>query len=141
MTLTSNRLFILIAILSAAFTLQTAQAGQTGQAMMVGADQLIIHLPDVDHERLIGQIRTLRSQQIQRKQALMEMVANRKPDGSDAILTVVMPGGLLYAGFKQARYEQAKSELARISADIEESTNDLLAMQSMSESILVARLP
>ena len=137
MTKTRNGLFISIAIFCTAFMLQTAHAEQ---APVTDSNHLIIHLPDVDHGLLIEQIKTLRSQQIQRKQALVQIVANEKLDGGDAIITIIMPGGLLYAGYKQARYEQAKNELARISADIEESTSDLLAMQSMSESVLVARL-
>jgi len=135
---TRNGLLISIAVFCTALMQQTVHAEQ---AEVADPDQLIIQLPDVDQGLLIEQIKTLRSQQIQRKQALAQIVANRKPDGGDALITFIMPGGLLYAGFKQARYEQAKNELARISADIEESTNDLLAMQSMSESILVARLP
>jgi hypothetical protein len=118
--------------------LQTAHAEQ---APVTDSNHLLIHFPDVDHGLLIEQIKTLRSQQIQRKQALVQVVANEKPDGGDAIITIVMPGGLLYAGYKQARYEQAKNELARISANIEESTNDILAMQPMSESVVVALLP
>ena len=138
MTKTRNGLFILIAIFCTAFMLQTAHAEQ---APVTNSDQPVIHLPDVDHELLIEQIKTLRSQQIQRKQALVQIVADKKPDGSDALITVIMPGGLLYAGYKKASYELAKNELARISADIEESTDDLLAIQSMSGSVVVARLP
>jgi hypothetical protein len=138
MTKTRNGLLISIAIFCATFMLQTAHAEQ---APVTDSNHLLIHFPDVDHGLLIEQIKTLRSQQIQRKQALVQVVANEKPDGGDAIITIVMPGGLLYAGYKQARYEQAKNELARISANIEESTNDILAMQPMSESVVVALLP
>ena len=137
MTKTRNGLFILIAIFCTTLMLQAAHAEQ---APVTDSNQLVIHLPDVDHELLIEQIKTLRSQQIQCKQALVKIVANKKLDSGDAIITVIMPGGLLYAGYKKASYELAKNELARISADIEESTNDLLAMQSMSESVVVARL-
>ncbi|MGD2055551.1 MAG: hypothetical protein PVJ15_02000, partial [Gammaproteobacteria bacterium] len=59
----------------------------------------------------------------------------------DALITVIMPGGLLYAGYKQARYEQAKNELARVSADIEEYSSDILAMQTGIAPIAIARLP
>ena len=137
MARTSNRLFMSLTIFCSAFMLQTAHAEQTP---VTDSNQLVIHFPDVDHELLIEQIKTLRSQQIQSKQALVQIVADKKPDGSDALITVIMPGGLLYAGYKKASYELAKNELARISADIEESTSDILAMQSMSESVIDARL-
>ena len=134
---TPSKLFITIAIFCTAFMLQTAHA----EPVQVSTpDQLAIQLPEIDHETLIEQVRALRSQLIQRKQELVQMVADKKLDGSDAIITAIIPGGLIYAGYKKARYEQAKNELARISADIEEFSGDLLAMQSRSAPVEIAQL-
>jgi pyruvate/oxaloacetate carboxyltransferase len=108
---------------------------------MSAPDQLAIQLPDVDIESLIEQVRTMRSQLIQHKQALLQSVADNKLDGSDALITAIMPGGLLYAGYKKARHAQAKKELDRVSADIEEISDDLLAMQSRSAPVVMAQLP
>jgi hypothetical protein len=138
MTRSLNKLLGSIAIFLTAFMLQTAHAEQ---ALLPAMDQLTIQLPDVDRTALIEKIRTLRSQLIQRKQELVQSVADKKMDGGDAFITVIMPGGLLYAGYKKARYEQAQNELAGISADIEEFSGDLLAMQSGSAPVIVARLP
>ena len=138
MTRPLNKLPGSIAIFLTAFMLQTAHAEQ---ALLPAMDQLTIQLPDVDRTALIEKIRTLRSQLIQRKQELVQSVADKKMDGGDAFITVIMPGGLLYAGYKKARYEQAQNELASISADIEEFSGDLLAMQSGSAPVIVARLP
>lgn len=138
MTRSLNKLPGSIAIFLTAFMLQTAHAEQ---ALLPAMDQLTIQLPDVDRTALIEKIRTLRSQLIQRKQELVQSVADKKMDGGDAFITVIMPGGLLYAGYKKARYEQAQNELAGISADIEEFSGDLLAMQSGSAPVIVARLP
>jgi len=118
--------------------LQTAHAEQA-PVLLNTPDQLVIHLPEIDHEALAEQVRTLRSQLIQHKQDLVQIVADKKPDGGDVIITVIMPGGLLYAGYKTARYEQALSKLARINADIEEFSNDLLAL-SRSMPVAVAQL-
>jgi hypothetical protein len=137
MTRSLNKLLGSIAIFLTAFMLQTAHAEQ---ALLPAMDQLTIQLPDVDRTALIEKIRTLRSQLIQRKQELVQSVADKKMDGGDAFITVIMPGGLLYAGYKKARYEQAQNELAGISADIEEFSGDLLAMQSGSAPVIVARL-
>ena len=135
-----NRLFILIASLSTAFLLQAAHAEQA--PVFVGAPgQFIIQLPDVDREALAEQLRTQRSQLIERKQSLVQSVADRQLDGGDALITIIMPGGLLYAGYKKARYEQAKHELDRVSVDIEEFSGDLLAMQSRSAPVMVALQP
>ena len=136
MTKTPNRLFVQIAIFCTAFMLQTAHAEQ-GLVPVAAPDQFIIQLPDIDREALIEQVGALRSQLIQRKQALVQSVGDKKLNGKDAFITVIMPGGLLYAGYKKIRYEQAKNELARVSADIEEFSGDLLAIQSKSAPVVV----
>ena len=137
---TPNRLLLLIAIYTTTFMLQTAHAEQSS-LLPRSPGQFIIQLPEVDREALAEQVRSLRSQLIQRKQVLVESVADRTLDGGDVLITIIMPGGLLYAGFKKARYEQAKNELARVSADIDEFSSDLLAVQSWSAPVMVALQP
>lgn len=137
MTSTPNRQFILIAILMSVFALQTARAEQT-QVSVFGTDQFTIQLPSVDREVLIDQVATLRSQLIEHKQALVQFVEDKKLDRRDAIIAVIMPGGLLYAGYKKARYEQTKNELADVSADIESLSDDLLVMQTRAAPTMVA---
>ena len=135
-----RRLFILIAGIGTAFMLQAAHAEQA--PVFTGSQgQFIIQLPDVDREALAEQVRLLRSQLILRKQALVQSVADNQLDGGDALITIIMPGGLLYAGYKKARYEHAKLELERVSADIEEFSSDLLAVQSRSAPVVVAMQP
>jgi len=136
----SNRLFMSIAIFCGAFMLKTTHADQAPVPGNV-PDRFIIQLPDVDREMLVEEVEILRGQLIQRKQVLEHIVADNKLDSSDAIITVLMPGGLLYAGYRKVRYEQAKNELANISADIEEFSSDLLAMQPMPMQVAIAQQP
>jgi len=135
-----NRLLMSIAIFFSAFTLQTVHAEQASVSL-IAENQFIIQLPDVDREELVDQVMTLRSELIQRKQVLLKSVADKKLDGTDALVTIIMPGGLLYAGYKKVRYEQAKNELDRVSDDIEEFSSDLLAVQSMAVPVVVALQP
>jgi len=120
--------------------MQSAHAEQT-LALLSETGQFTIQLPAVEHAALIEQVEILRSQLIQDKQELVQTVADKKPDGRDAVITVIMPGGLLYAGYKKARYEQAKNALASVSADIEELSTDLLSLQSLTPPTVVARIP
>jgi hypothetical protein len=136
----SNRLFISIVIVSSVFMLKATHAEQV-PAPVNYPNKFIIQLPEVDRETLIERVEMLRGQLIQRRQALKEMVSDKKLDSSDVIITVLMPGGLLYAGYKKVRYEQAVDELAHVSADIEEFSNDLLAMQSSYSPMVVAQVP
>ena len=136
-----NKLLVSIASAGFAFLLQTAHAEPTRIPATSPGQQLAFQLPEIDHAVLVEQVRMLRSGLIRRKQELLQMVADQKPDGGDALITVIMPGGLLYAGYKQVRYEQAKNELARVTADIEEYSSDILAMQTGIAPVAIARLP
>ena len=120
--------------------LPTVHAGETPTALTMPG-QFTVQLPAVDRAILADDISTLRSQLIQRKQDLGEEVAERKMDGSDAVITAIMPGGLLYAGYKKMRYEQARDELERVAADIEELNGDLEAIRTRMAPAVVAQLP
>ena len=139
MTRTTNKLIMSFAIFCAAFVLQSAHAGQP-LVLVTTPDQFVIQLPGVDREALIERVRTLRSELIQRKQALVKVIADKKMDSSDAVITTIMPGGLIYAAYKKSTYERSRNELAGINADIEECSDDLLAMQTGAAPVFVARL-
>lgn len=104
-------------------------------------DLATIALPDVDRATLAEDVEALRSRLIARKQELARKVAARKPDGGDALITAILPGGLLYAGIRQARYAQAQRELESISADIRELSTDLVALQADDSAVFIAQLP
>jgi tetrahydromethanopterin S-methyltransferase subunit F len=114
---------------------------QAEQAPVTAPDRFAVQLPDVDQEALVEELVKLRSQLIQRQQKLEQLVADKKLDGGDAIITAIVPGGLLYAGYKKARYLQAKHELARVSTAIEEYSSDLLVMEIRAAPVTVAQLP
>jgi len=135
-----GKLFVLIAVISSVFLLSPAVAGELPRSVGVPA-RLAIQLPEVDREALVEMIGELRTQLILRKQALLQLVADSQLDGGDALITAIMPGGLLYAGFKKARYENAKSELEHVSEDIHEYTEDILALQSEPLPLAMVQLP
>lgn len=120
--------------------LPTAHAERA--AMPAAAPDLrAIQLPDYDRVAMLDAVKKLRSELIQRKRELVQNVADGRLDGKDALITAILPGGLLYASYKKARYEQARDELARVSTDIEELSGDLLAMQAGPVTVAVAQLP
>jgi pyruvate/oxaloacetate carboxyltransferase len=140
MTMIVNKLFITSAIFCAAIMLTAVHADQAPVPVNI-LDQFIIQLPDVDREMLVEELEKLRGQLMQRKQVLERIVAENEQDGGDAIIAVLVPGGLLYAGYKKIRHDQAKNELDSLSADIEEFSGDLLAMQPVPMPMAVAQLP
>jgi hypothetical protein len=65
-------------------------------------------------------------------------VDEKQLDSGDALLTVLMPGGLLYAGYKKAAYERARNDLAEVSDDITEYSRDLSALAEKAASVTLA---
>lgn len=110
---------------------------QAGLVNVVGPQGFITQLQVVDAETLSEQVQVLRSQLILRKQQLVHEVDEKQLDSGDALLTVLMPGGLLYAGYKKAVYESARSDLADVSEEITEYSHDLSALAGQ-KSVTVA---
>lgn len=140
MTKSPGRLLMSIAIFCTVFMLRIAHAEQA-QMPVTAPNKLFIELPVVDRAALIEKIVALRDHLMQLQQSLVQSVSDRELDSGDAIITAIVPGGLLYGSYKKARYEQAKNELAQVNADIEDTSSDLQAMQAMAEPVIVARLP
>ncbi len=105
-----------------------------GNIIDLGVTQLQV----VDADALVEQVQVLRSRLIVRKQQLVQEVDEKQLDSGDALLTVLMPGGLLYAGYKKAAYERARNDLAEVSEDITQYSHDLIALAGQATSVAVA---
>lgn len=99
-----------------------------------------IALPAVDSRQLIELVKTYRAYLTDREQEVRQYLEDNQLDGKDMLITVIMPGGLLYAAIKKGNLEQAEAELAEIAADRLELSRDLLAMQAEAGQLTVAQL-
>lgn len=111
---------------------------RAGVLTMVGPQGFITRLQVVDADALAEQVQQLRSELIARKQQLVDEVDEKKLDSGDALLTVLMPGGLLYAGYKKAAYERARNDLAEVSDDISEYSRDLVEIGRRVTPVAIA---
>jgi pyruvate/oxaloacetate carboxyltransferase len=138
MITTACKLSVSAAIFFLIFMQQPAFA-EHAPVPAVGAVLLGFQLPDLDPEALAEKVDMLRTQLIERREVLTRSLEEKKLGSSDALIAAIIPGGLLYAGYKELRYESAKDELARLNAEIDEIGNDLLAVQAMSAPAAVAQ--
>ena len=111
---------------------------RAGVVTMVGPQGFITRLQVVDADTLAEQVQQLRSELIARKQQLVDEVDEKKLDSVDALLTVLMPGGLLYAGYRKAAYERARNDLAEVSDDISEYSRDLVEIGRRVTAVAIA---
>lgn len=131
------RLSVLAATIFLTFVQQAAFA-ERAPVPVVAARLLGFQLPEVNRTALVEKVEMLRAQLIERKELLTRSLEDKKLDSGDLLISAIMPGGLLYAGYKELQYERAKDELARLNAQIDEFGNDLLAVQDLSVPAAVA---
>ena len=94
--------------------------------------------PPIDPHRLSDDIREKISALVRRKEELLDIREDNKMNVGDYIFAVIMPGGLLYAGYKQREYYLAKKGLAEVTAEINSYVNDLDTMQVIPGSVVLA---
>ncbi len=93
------------------------------------------HVPAVDPQQLAQNIETLHDDFVQNQQYLARKVEDTRLNTGDAVITVIMPGGLLYAGYRKREHSRAKNDLAAISGVIEELTSDLAASRRLASTV------
>ena len=94
-----------------------------------------IDLPTVNSRQLVGLIRAYRTSLSHRQQKIQHYLEENRLDTGDMLIAIILPVGLLYAAVRKGNLEQAKVELAEMTADRDELTRDLLAMQAVAENL------
>ncbi len=143
-----HHLVILCTLLVNAFASASVladQAGDPGASLeqlvwveTVDRNGFLAQVPTVDSQLLAERIELLRGELVQHQQQLSRAVEETRLDAGDAVITAIMPGGLLYAGYKKREHTLAKNNLASVTEDIDALTLDLAASRSLAST--VARL-
>ncbi len=110
------------------------------QGPVTTAGGFAIDLPAVSHNKLIELVRTYQVFLVQRQQEVARYLDENRLGAKDTLITVIMPGGLLYALVKEGKLDQARDELAEINKDMDELSHDLLAIQTARTGLTVAQL-
>ena len=97
-------------------------------------------LPAVNNKQLVGLIRNYQEALTQREQEITRYLDENRLDTADVLITVIMPGGLIYAAVRKANLEEARAELTEITDDMDELSRDLLAMQAGTGELTLAQL-
>ena len=99
-----------------------------------------VDLPVGNDRELLARVQAQRAAMLERKESLAETVADREFDAKDVLITVIMPGGLLYAAQKKARVAMAEKELVLVDAQLQTNAHDLLTMHELAGVPMVAEL-
>ena len=109
-------------------------------APVANAAGFYVALPAVDSTALIERISAHRALLAQRQQEIRRYLEDHQLDARDMLITAIMPGGLFYAAARKGNLEQAETELAELTAVLDELSRDLVAMQAVAGDLSMARL-
>ena len=147
-----HRLYCYLAAFVSILTLPVAALAEAPTAAAAADSQLpssapaandagfYVALPAVDTDQLIERIRTHRASLTQREHEVNRYLEDHQLDAKDVLITIIMPGGLLYAAVRKGNLQQAQAELEQINAAMDELSRDLLAMQAVAGELTVAEL-
>jgi hypothetical protein len=137
----------LVAMLYSMLSIPTAIAGGTTPAqppvdvfVMAGyTDQqgFVVEIPAIDPQLLTEQLKDLRAALLLRRAELVTVIEDLEMGDVETILSVLLPGGLIYAGYRKHEYEAARHDLAEVDAEINELASDLSNFESVLGDVAV----
>ena len=107
---------------------------------LVQDNGLVTNIPAPDAQLTLQHVRSFRSDLQTHQTRCAEDVDDTRFKVHDTLITIVMPGGLLYAVSKQHRHEQAKQAYAEVSQRLEDLQKDLSHFQASSSETAFALL-
>ena len=112
-------------------------------AKPINKDELIYDIPKINTVSLADNVEKLRETYIQRQNELTQQVEDKELTVGDVFITIIIPGGLIYAGFKKNELEKTKDALLDVTTEISELSNDLIALhtQNAANTLLLAQIP
>jgi len=100
--------------------------------------ELVSNIPAVTTDTLMNQSRQLLVILDAKKATISQEIKNASFDAKDALISIIMPGGLLYASYRKHVHTQAKEQLIQVTNERNELAKDLLAIQSIVRPIALA---
>ncbi len=97
----------------------------------------VVEFPAIDPQLLSQQIRDLRAALLSQRAELVTTVEDLEMGTAETLLSILLPGGLIYAGYRTHEYEAAKEDLAEIDTEIHELSRDLANFESRLSDVAV----
>ena len=118
--------------------LEDAFSYRSGGLFISQGNGLVINIPARETHDLLSQLQTFRTELKVNKDQFTTDVENTRFKTSDAIITIVMPGGLIYAANKKQRHTLAKKKLSLVTAQLDGFTGDLDFLKDAASKTLLA---
>ena len=113
---------------------------QVGMFYLVQHNGLVANIPAHDAPQTLQHVRSFHSDLQTRQAQCAEDVEDTRFKTHDTLITIIMPGGLLYAVNKQQRHEKAKQAYLKVSRQLQDLQQDLAHFQAASSEAAFALL-
>jgi pyruvate/oxaloacetate carboxyltransferase len=111
-----------------------------GMLYVVQDNGLVANIPAHDASATLQHVQSFHSNLQTRQSQCAENVEETRFKAHDTLITIVMPGGLLYAAAKQQQHEQAKQAYTDVTQQLQELQQDLAHFQGTSSETAFALL-
>lgn len=120
--------------------LQGAQAAENERFLLSDGEGFVTTLPNVSTVTVTQHLIELQQDLEITVNQLKEEVKRKSFKTFDTLVTIVMPGGLLYAKLRHDSYRRSEHRLLSTTERLENISGELFAFQTESNDILIATL-
>jgi hypothetical protein len=118
--------------------LQCAQAADNDWFLMQDGEGFVTSLPNVSDVTVTQHLLELQ-QDLQTELTLLKQEVERKSfKAIDTLVTVIMPGGLLYAKLRLDSFKRSEVKFNRISDELAQISGELVAFQADNGEMIIA---
>jgi len=95
--------------------------------------------PGINMDALIDEVVLLKSTLRQDEKQLSRKVEKRRVTDNETLLSIFLPGGFLYAAYKENAHNQAVREHKLIATQVKEISEDIIALTRIDGPIVLAK--
>jgi hypothetical protein len=135
-THTRNPLMLLALLLSC--VLSCVQAAEPERTLLQDSDGFCVSLRNVSDVTLTQHLLELQQDLETQVGILKEEMKRKSFKAIDTLITVIMPGGMFYAGYRMDSYKKSARAMAMASEELNQISDDLNVFQSNDTALVLA---
>lgn len=135
-TIRNTRVLMMVASLSISGWVNAAEIQWIPKQDSAG---FTVNIPSISIEGLVNDVVTVKSALRHDEKLLSNRVERGRISGKESLLSLLLPGGMIYAAYKKNEHANAVREHKLVSAQIKGITEDLAALTITTAPIVVAK--
>ncbi|GMR07001.1 MAG: hypothetical protein BMS9Abin26_0003 [Gammaproteobacteria bacterium] len=122
-----------------AATHTTVQTPLQHSQQITGDHLLFVDQPRVDTAQLMADVRKLQQALARRKDDLQFSASEKEFTAKDALITALLPGGILYGLIRKSQIENIKQQLVDVETELVDVDDAVVALQQLVGNVMLAQ--